>query len=59
MKQEKALIVLLQEDIDTAIHAIEQAGMHMDEDEFKERYGRVYQKLHAIDRDDGSSYRVK
>lgn len=56
---DKALVVLEQQDIDTAIHGLEQAGIGMSEDEFREQFGSVYQKLHAIDRDDGSNYRVK
>lgn len=56
---DKALVVLTQEDGDTAIHGLEQAAVGMDEDDFEEAYGSVYRKLMAIDREPGSSYRVK
>lgn len=59
MTDGKALVVLTQDDIDTAIHGLEQAAIGMDDDEFKEQYGDVYQKLHAIDRENESNYRVK
>ncbi len=57
--ENKALVVLTQDDIDTAIHGLEQAGIGMPDEEFKDEYGGVYKKLHAIDRDSGSDYRVK
>lgn len=59
MSDGKALVVLDQEDIDVAILAIEEAGVGLDEHEFREKYGDVYQKLHAIDQAGGKSYRVK
>lgn len=55
----KALVVLTQDDVDTAIHGLEQAGLGMDDDAFREEYGEVYQKLHAIDQDSESGYQVK
>jgi hypothetical protein len=49
-----------QEEIDTIIDGLEQAGSRMDEDEFREQYGDVYQKLHGIENEDGENeYRVK
>lgn len=60
MSDEKALVVLTQDDIDTAIHGLEQAAIGMDDDKFREAYGDVYEKLHAIDREGGGSdYRVR
>lgn len=58
-RHDKVLIVLDQDDVDTAIHAIEQAGVELDEDTFREEYGTVYKKLHAIDQDSDDGYRVK
>jgi hypothetical protein len=56
---EKAVVVLTQSEIDTAIYGLEQAGRGLSDEEFQDTYGDVYRKLHAIDRVDESSYRVK
>lgn len=49
-----------QKEIDTIIDGLEQAGSRMDEDEFREQYGDVYQKLHAIENEDGKNeYQVR
>lgn len=58
-EEDKALVVLTQEEIDDAIHGIEMAGQGMWESEFRQKFGSVYQKLHAIDQADSDSYRVK
>jgi glutathionyl-hydroquinone reductase len=56
----KAIVVLTQEEIDTAIHGLEEAGFAMDREQFEEVYGDVYQKLHAIENEGGENeYRVK
>lgn len=55
----QAIVVLTQEEVDTAIHGLEEAGIGYSEEEFKDVYGDVYQKLMAIDREPGTSYRVK
>jgi hypothetical protein len=55
----KAIVVLTREEIDTLIHGVEEAGVGLDDDEFTERYGDVYQKLHAIDDNGENEYRVK
>lgn len=55
----KALVVLTQDDVDTAIHGLEQAGLGMDDEVFQEEFGQVYRKLHAIDQDGESGYQVK
>jgi hypothetical protein len=56
----KAIVVLTQEEIDTAIHGLEEAGIGMDREQFEEVYGDVYQKLHAIENERGENeYRVK
>lgn len=58
--ESKAIVILTQEEIDTLIHGVEEAGMGMNEDEFKEVYGDVYRKLHAIENESGENeYRVK
>jgi hypothetical protein len=56
---EQAIVVLTQAEIDTAIHAIEHAGCGLADETFADAYGDVYQKLHAIDQAEASSYRVK
>jgi hypothetical protein len=57
---DKAIVVLTQEEIDTAIHGLEEAGIGMADDHFREVYGDVYQKLHAIENEGGENeYRVK
>jgi hypothetical protein len=49
-----------QQEIDTIIDGLEQAGSRMDDDEFREQYGDVYRKLHAIENEGGENeYRVK
>ncbi|GAA0464423.1 hypothetical protein MUK72_19440 (plasmid) [Halococcus dombrowskii] len=56
----KALVVLTQEEIDTTIHALEEAGIGMDREQFEEVYGDVYRKLHAVENKGGDNeYRVK
>jgi hypothetical protein len=56
----KALVVLTQEEIDTAIHGLEEVSVGMDDDEFREVYGDVYRKLHAVENEGGDNeYRVK
>ncbi|EMA56523.1 hypothetical protein [Halococcus thailandensis] len=56
----KAIVVLTQEEIDTAIHALEEAGIGMDSEQFEEVYGDVYQKLHGVENEGGDNeYRVK
>lgn len=55
----KALVVLTQANIDTAIHGLEQMAMQMDPDDFKQQYGEVYRKLHAIDQEGESGYQIK
>jgi hypothetical protein len=55
----KAIVVLTREEIDTLIHGVEEAGVGLEDNEFTERYGDVYQKLHAIDNDGENKYRVK
>lgn len=58
--ENKAIVVLTQEEIDTTIHGLEQAAIGMDDDEFREVYGDVYRKFHAIENEGGESeYRVK
>lgn len=47
--ESKAIVILIQGEIDTLIHGVEEAGMGMNEDKFKEVYGDVYRKLHAIE----------
>lgn len=56
---DKAIVVLTQEEIDIAIHGLEEAGIGYDEEEFREAYGDVYEKLMAIERNPGDSFRVK
>ena len=56
----KALVVLTQEEIDTTIHALEEAGIDMDREQFEEVYGDVYRKLHEVENKGGDNeYRVK
>jgi hypothetical protein len=55
----KAIVVLTREEIDTLIHGVEEAGVGLEDDEFTEIYGDVYQKLHAIDNNGENEYRVK
>jgi hypothetical protein len=56
----KAIVVLTQEEIDTAIHGLEEAGIGMDREQFEEVYGDVYRKFHAIENEGGENeYRVK
>jgi len=56
----KAIVVLTQEEIDTTIHGLEQAGSRMADDEFRAIYGDVYRKLHAIENKGGDNeYRVR
>lgn len=58
--ENKAIVVLTQEEIDRTIHGLEQAGLGMDDDEFREVYGSVYRKFHAIENEgDENEYRVK
>jgi hypothetical protein len=54
----KAIVVLTQEEIDTAIHGLEEASIGMDDDYFQEVYGDVYRKLHAIENEGDNEYRV-
>ena len=58
-QDDKALVVLTQNEIDTAIHGLEEAGIGLSEEEFREAYGDVYEKLHAIPQADQDTYRVK
>lgn len=51
----KAIVVLTQKEIDTAIHGLEEASIGMDREQFKEVYGDVYQKLHAIENEGGDN----
>lgn len=56
----KAIVILTQEEIDTAIHGLEEASIGMDDDHFQEVYGDVYQKLHAIENEGGGNeYQVR
>jgi hypothetical protein len=56
----KTIVEWSQKEIDTIIDGLEQAGSRMDEDEFREQYGDVYRKLHAVENKDGENeYRVK
>jgi hypothetical protein len=56
----KAIVVLTQQEIDTAIHGLEEAGIGMDKEQFKAVYGDVYRKFHAIENERGENeYRVK
>lgn len=58
--ENKAIVVLTQEEIDTTIHGLEQAALGMDNDEFREVYGDVYRKFHAIENEGGDNeYCVK
>lgn len=57
--ESKAIVVLTQEEIDTAIHGLEEASVGMDREQFKEVYGDVYRKLHAIGNEGDNEYRVK
>jgi hypothetical protein len=58
-EREQAIVVLTQAELDTAIHAIEAASIGMTDEQFRDAYGDVYKKLHAIDRAEDPSYRVK
>lgn len=58
-EDQKAIIVLTGEEIDAAIHGLEMAGVGMDEDQFRDWFGDVYQKLFEIDPDPDDTYRVK
>jgi hypothetical protein len=58
-ESEQAIVVLTQAEIDTAIHAIEQAGCGLADEAFADAYGDLYKKLHAIDQAGEPSYRVK
>ena len=56
----KAIVVLTQEEIDTAIHGLEEASIGMDREQFEEVYGDVCQKLHAIENEGGDNeYQVR
>jgi hypothetical protein len=56
----KAIVVFTQAEIATAIDGFEQAGIEMDDEKFREVYGDVYRKLHAVKNKGGDNeYRVK
>jgi uncharacterized protein YutD len=58
--ESKAIVVLTQEEIDTAIHGLEEASVGMDREQFEERYGDVYRKFHTIENEGGDNeYQVK
>ena len=57
--QEKAIVVLTQDEIDAAIHGLEELSWELDDQRFQEIYGDVYKKLHAIEQGEQDSYRVK
>lgn len=58
--ESKAIVILTQKEIDILIHGIEEASVEMDEEQFKDVYGDVYRKLHAIENEGGGNeYRVK